>query len=545
LADTSTQGQQDAVPAVTAPATARGGILGWLGAAPGRLASTARVHWQFSLVLLVAICIRIVVMLGYPPIMWFPDSFNYFQDAITHVPDPVRPNGYPFFLSLLLFLHSMYPVALLQAAMGVAMGVLTYALLRRRGLPWWGATLAALPVLFDAFEMQLEHMVTADILFTFLVTAAIVIACWNDRPSVPAMAVMGVLIGYATFVRSVGLPLLVIALVGMALRRVGWRRLAVLAVAGIVPIAGYMLWFHGTTGKYALTESSGAFLYSRVSTFSNCNIIAVPKDLEPLCDPLPPKERWPSQEYLWANWGMPPHANKQTPLMLLYGPGNPARFTPAASSLMEKFAKHAILAQPVVYGRVVLKDFFHTFGWFRQPDPNNWDGNGSEFRFGNTVAPVVWWACGPVDVRLGCLTNDKGDHQAVTLNKQLLNWLGPSASQPTVVHPWAGFVQWYQDAIYFRGTMLGIVLLIGLGGVIARLRRWGGISLLPWAVGLMLVLLPPMTAGFSYRYVVAAVPTACLAAALAFARRPDGKSFRERADDLGRHFGRGVPVKQE
>jgi len=537
------------VPAVTAPTAARALLgwlrLGWLSAAPGRLAGTARVHWQFSLVLLVAICVRIVVMAGYPPIMWFPDSFNYFQDAITHVPDNVRPNGYPFFLSLLLFLHSMYPVAVLQAAMGTVMGVITYALLRRRGLPWWGATLAALPVLFDAFEMQLEHMATADILFTFLVTVAIVIACWNDRPSIPAIAVMGVLIGYATIVRSVGMPLLVVALVGMLLRRVGWRRLAVLAVAGIVPIAGYMMWFHGTTGKYALTESSGAFLYSRVSTFANCKTITFPADLKPLCDPLPPKDRWPSQEYLWQNWEMPPYARDPTPLMTLYGPGNPARFTPASSSLMEKFAKHAIAAQPVVYARVVLNDFFHTFGWNRQPDPNNWYGNGSEFRFSNTVTPVVWWACGPVDVRLGCLAADKHDMQALTLNKQLLNWLGPSGGQPTVNHPWAGFVQWYQGFMYFRGTMLGITLLIGLGGIVARWRRWGGVSLLPWLVGLMLILLPPMTAGFSYRYVVAAVPVTCLGAGLAFARRADGKSLREGAASLGRYFGRGVPVKQE
>ena len=52
--------------------------------------------------------------------------------------------------------------------MGVGLGVVIYALLRHRGLPWWGATLPALPVLFDSYELHLEHMVTADTLFIFL-----------------------------------------------------------------------------------------------------------------------------------------------------------------------------------------------------------------------------------------------------------------------------------------------------------------------------------------------------------------------------------------
>ena len=98
-----------------------------------------------------------------------------------------------------------------------------------------------------------------------------VILCWNDRPSVPVMAVAGLLIGYATLVRSVGQPLLVVVLVAMLARRVGWRRLVTLLVAGVVPIAAYMFWFHSTYGNYALTGSSGTFLYGRVSTFAECS----------------------------------------------------------------------------------------------------------------------------------------------------------------------------------------------------------------------------------------------------------------------------------
>src|ERR1700749_2693018 len=103
----------------------------------------------------------------------------------------------------------------------------------------------------------------------------------------------------------------------------------------------------------------------------------------------------------------------------------------------------------------------------------------------------------------------------------------------------------YQRYIYLRGTLLGLVVLIGAVGVLARWRPWGGLGLLPWVVGALLIVLPPMTAGFSYRYVLAAVPAVCLAAGLAFARRPGEGSVGALAADLRRHLGRRVTVDQE
>jgi hypothetical protein len=456
--------------------------------------------------------------MGYQPVMWFPDSYNYFYDAISHVPDYVRPNGYAFFLFLMLTGHSAYPIAVAQALMGIVMGGGIYALLRRRGLPWWAAALPAVPVLFDAFEVQLEHMVTADTLFIFLVTLAMVIACWSDRPSVAAMAVVGLLAGYATITRSVGEPLLAVLIAGMLARRVGWRRLTALTVAGVVPVAAYLMWFHQSSGQYALTESSGAFLYSRVSAFADCAKMKVPADLAVLCDPTPAYQRWPSQEYLWANYEMPPYQYRQTPLDTQFGENNIARFAPAANSLTKSFAERAIFAQPAAYLRVAAEDVMHTFGWTRQPDPDNYYGNGTQFQFTDTPYQAPWWARTSPD-----------DLQANAISLALHHYFGRHLAQTKVSHPWAGFLENYQRWIYLRGSLLGVIMLIGAAGAVTRWRQRGGISLLPWLVGALLIVLPPMTAGFSYRYVLAAVPVACLAAGLAFTQQHCARQPRDSA----------------
>jgi len=474
---------------------------GWLG----RLRRLISAHRPFAIVLAVATAVRVVVMLGYPPAMFFNDSYNYMTDAVTRSPDIVRASGYPLFLAVALPFHSLSLVTGLQAVMGLAMGAGIYAVLRRRGLPWWGATVPALPVLFDVAELQLEHMVAADVLFYTLITAVLVLLCWWDRPPVFAAVLAGLAIGYAATVRSEGEPLLVLILLGMLARRMGWRRIAATAVAGIAPIAGYMVWFHAHTGKYALDESTGTFLYSRVSSFSNCAVMKPPANLRVLCDPRPPSRRPNSQEYLWSN---------QTPLAYLTGTSNNIyRFTPQIESLTMKFAERAILAQPLDYARVVAKDSLTDFGWSRlnaDNDIGNLEGSGSKFRFETTVTPVPDWVTG-----------------SGTNATAAKDFGGATYGQPSVVEPWSLFLRGYQRVVWLPGPFLFLFVVVGAIGVALGTRRrtrlpgtgWGGLSLLPWLMGVSLLVLPAMTSGFSYRYALAAVPAICLAAGLAFAGR--------------------------
>jgi hypothetical protein len=423
-------------------------------------------------------------------------------------------------------------------------------------------------VLFDAYELHLEHMITADPLFMFLVTIAVVILCWSDRPSVLTMAVAGLLIGYATLVRSVGEPLLVVVAVALLFRRVGWLRLGAMVLAGIVPIGLYMMWFHGSVGKYALTESSGTFLYSRVSTFAQCSKMNVPPLLAYLCDPTKLEYRPVAGEYVWADNEVRPYWHTYTPLYLAYGSDTSFRFTPAHNAQTGQFAKLAIEHQPVAYVRVVIDDTLHTFGWNRQPDPYNYYGNGPNFQFVSSQdmnLQIPWYATpyhipgtpyaqpasdvqAPSNNPTWCnATCQKGDPQSVVIMQAERDFAGQGQGfgWTTEVQPWAHLLQTYQRYINLRGTLLGLIVLIGAAGVLARWRRWGGVGLLPWLVAALLIVLPPMTAGFSYRYVFAAAPVACLAAGLAFSRSNGEPSVRALAADLRRNLGRGGAVDQE
>jgi hypothetical protein len=475
-------------------------------AAAGRPPAAARVrrtiaaNRAFTVVLALAALLRVVVMLGYPPAMFFNDSYNYMTDAITGVPDTVRSSGYPLFLRVLEPLHSLNVVAGLQALMGLAMGAAIYALLRRRGLPWWGATLCALPVLFDVFELQLEHMIASDVLFYTLLTAAVLLLCWWDRPPVAVAALAGLLAGYAATVRNVGEVMLVFIVIGMLARRMGWRRIGATVVAGVIPIAGYMFWFHASVGKYAMNEATGTFLYSRVQSFADCARMDPPATLRPLCDDRALVHRPNSQEYLWSN---------QTPLAKLTGTDNTKRFTPQIQSLTMKFAELAIEKQPLDYARVVVRDILTTFNPAKvnaNNDIGNLEGDGSKFQFERTVWPVPSW-----------VTSDRANKQAAE------DFGGATYGKPSVVQPWARFLWAYQH-VYLRGPLLFGYFLVGFGGIVVSARRktrfgWGGLGLMPWLIGAALIVLPPMTSGFSYRYALAAVPAACLAAGLAFAGR--------------------------
>ncbi|MGE5285781.1 MAG: phospholipid carrier-dependent glycosyltransferase [Micromonosporaceae bacterium] len=452
------------------------------------LARLAARHWPFGIVIALAAALRAVTVLGYRPVEWFNDSYSYVTAAVNVVPETIRPSGYALLLAALEPLHRFAGVALTQHLLGLATGTLVYGVLRVRGVRVWIAALAAVPVLFDGYEIQLEHLVMADTLFMFLITAAVVLLCLRDKPGWAFGAAAGLLLGTSAIVRTDGRPLLVVAAICLIIRRTGWRPVIALVAAGLLPMAAYMGWYHSERGPYAITQGDGAFLYSRAMAFADCAKMNPPARLRPLCDRRPPSRRPPSADYIW----------QQNPLRTAVG--NP--WTPAASKLGSDFAMLAVRKQPADYLWTTVQGVGRTFSWNRStqfPDP----ATAAQYQFPSTVSRLPSWA--PI-----------ADLHAYQ----------PGRLTTRVIPPFSSLLVTYQRYVYFRGALLALTMVIGAAWVVAGRRR-GAPGLLPWCVAAALIATPPATAGFAYRYVLAAAPCACIAAGMALVRARTTRGARE------------------
>jgi hypothetical protein len=440
----------------------------------------------FALLLTGGFLLRVDTELGYQWQMWFNDSFTYMSDAIPLHPDTTRPVGYAIFLKALEPLHSYAVVTILQHLMGLAVAIMVYALARHRfGAPRWIAALAALPVLADGYQIELEHLILSDVPFEFLIALATTLLLWDRKPSWQRAALIGLILGVAETVRSVALPLLPIFLLYILLARIGWKAFFSALVACLAPVLLYCTWFYSVYGQFAMTESTGVFLYSRVMAFADCSKIPnLPADELSLCITTPPAQRPISQEYIWENY---------SPLDRF----PPSKFSQLPNQLGEDFAKRAILAQPLDYAQIVAYDTLRVFEWKRYVYPNA--QTYDEYLFGYKSQPIPGWAHGDV----GSFTSPV----AYYIHGNPLT---------DVVEPFAGGMRVWQRYIFVPGSVYGAILAVGLFGMVLNWRRVGGPATVPWLISVALIVAPAATAEFDYRYVLPAVPFACLAAAMAF-----------------------------
>ncbi|WP_283138503.1 phospholipid carrier-dependent glycosyltransferase [Rhizohabitans arisaemae] len=472
----------------------------------------ARRHLWFLIFFSVGCLLRLLTVVGYRPALWFPDSYAYLVSAMHPRPDLIRPGGYSGLLWLLEPLHSLAAVAVVQHLLGLATAVLVYVAARALRAPGWAATLAPVPVLLDPYQVELEHLLLSESLFMFLVTAGAVLALWvsSSRPTWGprwgTAAAAGLAMGLATLTRTVALPLIAVLVAGLLIAggrpfRPKLKTAFVAFIAAIIPIVGYMGWFAVEHGRFAISGANGAFLYARTMAFADCAVMRPPPRLAVLCDPTPAGDRPPSQDYIWS---------ADSPLSRL--PGH--KFGAANNALAQEFAVRAILAQPGDYLATGLADLWRTFRWDRPVYPDQSIYDAYEF-------PVV---TPPPPTRTP---------QVVGARFARIYERGEIATR--VVEPYAGWLRAIQDHVRLPGPVLLAVLLTPVGAGLLLFVRGGrprdpervrrprlaalrtvAPALIPWACAVVLVALPPMIAEFDYRYVLPAVPLACLAWALCF-----------------------------
>ncbi|WP_433349898.1 hypothetical protein ACQP25_38365 [Microtetraspora malaysiensis] len=440
------------------------------------MASFLRSHLAFAALLVLGVALRVLAVLGYRPALWFwADSFAYLSSGLDLRPLASRPSGYSLFLWLLSPLRDIQAVVIVQHLLGIGIAVLIYVILRRRtALRGWIAALVAAPVLLDAHQIQLEHLMMADLLFTFLAVAGVAILVWRPKPSITAAAAALFLLALATVTRTIGLPLIVIAAVWLLLTRAGARALVSGVAAAAVVLGGYAVWFQSAQGSYGMGGSS-TWLWSRTMTFADCAKMDPAPRLTPLC---PTEPRLAAPAYIW---------DANSPLQ---------RVGAAREELAGEFASLAIRSQPLDFLRTGLSDALWAFEWERRVYPS--PGPQSAYVFPESAKPFP----------------DKIASAGRTAAQLTTAYQG-SSGETRIVEPWAGWLRAYQEQGYLRGPFLAVILLIGLGGLFVR--RWAVIP--PLAAAAALLFVPPMIAAFDHRYVVPVVPLACLAAGLALGAR--------------------------
>jgi hypothetical protein len=451
-------------------------------------------HRPFVLALALGAAVRVVASLAFSPGLVFSDGPLYlgFLQRFTAYPDHVA--GY----SLLL----LYPLSLLtgrlilaatiaQHVLGLSTATLLYFMLRRWGVARGVATLAALPVLFDAMQLLLEQSVFSDTLFVLLLTIVMALLGWR-RPPTPGLALSaGLVLGAAVTVREVGEPLVVLTTAFCLIAGHGWRgRLlpaAAVLVGFAVPVTAYAAFYHHTHGVYALSQFEGKALWLRSTTFVDCSTLSVPRYERVLCPAQPLGHRRDPTYYGWHD----PHT-----LPRLHPPPGTTR-----NQAMGQFGAAAIRAQPLDYLRVGLRDFTLNFDVARV-DRFGYD-TAYKWHFSHYV---TGWA---------------------ETRQQVAAYHRYGGRQLVAHEPWAYFLAGYSWVVYLPGPLLLGCLALGLSAGLVRVCQdaWTrSMCLLMTLSGTVLLVVPGFTVEFVWRYQLPALVLLPAGAALAWSaiRRPPG-----------------------
>jgi len=457
----------------------------WFGAEQRqRLRVGARRHWIFLAVLGVALALRVVTQIAYRPALLYIDSYRYLGNL--HNLDPAQnsqPIGYiALLLRPVLSVGNLAVVAGVQHILGLGMGVAIYALLIRLGVRRWTAVLAAVPVLLDAYQLQIEQNIMSETLFEALILAAVVLLLWTRPPPLAALGIGGVLFGLAATVRSVGAILVVPAVVfALVAGRGGWQRLiraATIGLAFMLVIATYSgySWIKG--GEVTLSRGDAYLIYGRAATFVDCRGLDLPNYERVLCPPEPLGHRLGSDAYAH---------HSPYPMQVVLPPGK------SRDEVLRDFGRRVILHQPLDYAKAVATDFVKLFAFRRTTFPRD--------------VPLERWQFQSSYPTLGL---------DVTSATQTYG-----GGKPRAVEPLAVFLRDYQLSVgYLPGPVYALAFIAGLlaAAGVGRARRSGlrAACLLPALCGLGVLLAADLFL-FSWRYQLPALTLAPLAGALGLA----------------------------
>jgi hypothetical protein len=433
-----------------------------------------RPHWIFVVIVAAGTTLRALAWAAYQPALFYSDSANYLANTYRVPNTAWHPLGYPVFLDALLPGHHIAVVTAVQHLMAIADAVAIYVLLLHLRCGRVVATLAATPVLLDAYQVQIEQYILSETLFESLLVAALVVALWPSRDrgvrlGITRTAVVAALMGLGVLVRLDALGL-VVPLAGWLLwsawRQRGtrvWRPVLAAGVAFTIPLV-VLLGLRGASGNGAsITGTGPIWLYGRVATFANCPADHIPASERAMC-PTQPLGHRPGA--IWfQNSGSAPEWQ-----FLDKHPGDTAP--------IEAFARRVIEHQPLDYAQAVGSDFVQQFRPTRAQNPNGPEVVSWQFRL--TLTPVD-----PTKPVPQAMVDRYGTGKA-TLD------LGV-----------ARVLRHYQHYGYLPGPVNAAMLVLSVIALVVRRRhRLAPALFLVAACGVVTVLTATATVLFSWRYVL-------------------------------------------
>jgi len=441
---------------------------------------TVRRHWVFLLVLVAGLALRVLAEAAYRPALLYIDSVKYLEGSVA-----TAPQGYQALLRLLEPAGGLALVAAVQHASGLAMAVALYAVLLRRGAPRWAATLAAAPVLLDAYQLQLEQTIMPDVLFETMIAAGLVVLLW--RPGPWPLAAGALLLGAAVTVREIGAVLIVPVVVFAALGVRGWRpnwrhrarRAALAAGCFVLPVLAYLTGTVLVTGHFGMAGNGPGPQYGRAAAAADCATLRLPADERALC---------PSPAQTLALGGIDG---------LLHNPRSPGHTVPVPPGLtrdefLDRFAIAVFRQQPLRVAASVARDSVRLLAPVRVGDPQ--------------VTPIARWQFQdfyPVYPR----------RYSMAFLTRLAHAHG-SGGDLVAVQPAASFLRAYQlGGGYTPGPLYAVFLVAGVAGALRR-RTELRMPCLLVTLAAVVLLVSSDAFEFSWRYQLPAVVLLPLAGAL-------------------------------
>jgi Dolichyl-phosphate-mannose-protein mannosyltransferase len=486
---------------------------------PAWIGSVLSRHWLAALLLTAGLVMRIIAQLAYAPAILYIDSVKYLYNAWIAA-DPV---GYKVPLKLLLSVGDLGTVTAFQHLCGLAIAVLIYVLLLRRGVNRWLAALAMAPILLDGYQLQSEQTIMPDVIFELLIVLAFVVLLWKSAPSWTAVIATGLIMGISVTIREVGLFLIVPGLIYLILTRGGRPREEVvgkglaMVVAFILPVFAYCGYAFASTGDFALSTKGSAA--GRLAVAVDCKTIKLPAAAQRLC-PTPALQK---ESPDWLS-----HASR-SPLLHLKGVSATEQ-----TILLSEFDHAVETQQPLRVIGSILRDSIRLFA----VDRANLEA----------ITPISRWQFqdrfptypGVIEVHHGTIVLGVQLYHSQPFHYHVLPsaWGGKAKVNVSL----ASFLRAYQlNYGYTPGPLLLLFTILGLiGSLIGLVPRWSSprgrnlayaaLVCFVSAVGLLLV---ADLYTFSWRYQLMALVTLPLAGVLGFSALVDVFRRRRAGDGAG------------